>query len=266
MDENDLRRQARKTGFDVATLEKDYALTWLLSSIYWNESKLKDLLIFKGGTAIRKIYFPEWRLSEDMDFTIISQVDPHNLKQNFEDVFVSVNRMSDIIYSFSAFNVGEYAIFADVQFLGPMGFKNKIAFDISLKEKLIEKPLQINVKPEYDEIPPFKVLVYSPNEILVEKLRSILQRGKARDYYDVWRLLGEKDFKQDLIGELLIEKCRITGVEFQPELFFDPDRLSEAKKFWTIALSRLTRALPDFELIVRDLRSMLEFIPANYRK
>jgi predicted nucleotidyltransferase component of viral defense system len=31
MDENDLRRQARKTGFDVATLEKDYALTWLLT-------------------------------------------------------------------------------------------------------------------------------------------------------------------------------------------------------------------------------------------
>ena len=31
MDENDLRRLARKTGFNVATLEKDYALTWLLS-------------------------------------------------------------------------------------------------------------------------------------------------------------------------------------------------------------------------------------------
>jgi len=31
MDENDLRRRARKTGFNVATLEKDYALTWLLS-------------------------------------------------------------------------------------------------------------------------------------------------------------------------------------------------------------------------------------------
>lgn len=101
-----------------------------------------------------------------------------------------------------------------------MGFKNKISLDISLKEKLIEKPLQINVKPEY-EIPPFEVLVYSPNEILVEKLRSILQRGKARDYYDVGRLLREKDFNQTMIGELLIEKCRITGIEFKPELFFD---------------------------------------------
>jgi predicted nucleotidyltransferase component of viral defense system len=260
MDENDLRRQARKTGFDVATLEKDYALTWLLSSIYWNESKLKDLLIFKGGTAIRKIYFPEWRLSEDMDFTIIKQVDPQSLKQDFEDILETVNRTSGIIFSVSAFNAGEFTIFANIQFLGPMGFKNKISFDISLKEKLIEKPLQINVKPEYDEIPPFEVLVYSPNEILVEKLRSILQRGKARDYYDVWRLLKEKDFDQSMIGELLIEKCRITGIEFKPELFFDPDRLSEANKFWTIALARLTRDLPDFELIVKDLKSMLDFI------
>jgi predicted nucleotidyltransferase component of viral defense system len=260
MDENDLRRQARKTGFDVATLEKDYALTWLLSSIYWNESKLKDLLIFKGGTAIRKIYFPEWRLSEDMDFTIIKQVDPQSLKQDFEEILETVNRTSGIIFSVSAFNAGEFAIFANIQFLGPMGFKNKISFDISLKEKLIEKPLQINVKPEY-EIPPFEVLVYSPKEILVEKLRSILQRGKARDYYDVWRLLREKDFNQTMIGELLIEKCRITGIEFKPELFFDPGRLSEANKFWTIALARLTRDLPEFKLIVNDLKSMLDFIP-----
>lgn len=261
MDENELRRRARKTGFDVATFEKDYALTWLLSGIYWNESKIRDILIFKGGTAIRKIYFPEWRLSEDMDFTIISEFDPKDLKQGFEEVFISVNRMSNIVYSFSAFNAGKFAIFADVQFLGPMRFKNKISFDISLKEKLIEKPKRINVKPEYNDIPSFEVLVYSPNEILVEKLRSILQRGKARDYYDVWRLLKENDFDQGKIGELLIEKCLITGVDFKNDLFFDYDRLSEAKKFWTIALARLTRDLPDFEMVVKDLRLMLDFIP-----
>jgi len=99
----------------VATLEKDYALTWLLSGIYWEDSKLRDILIFKGGTAIRKIYFPEWRLSEDLDFTIMQEVDTSSLKQGFEEVFLSVNTKSSIAYSFSAFNAGEYAIFADVQ-------------------------------------------------------------------------------------------------------------------------------------------------------
>ncbi|MCZ7384769.1 MAG: nucleotidyl transferase AbiEii/AbiGii toxin family protein [Candidatus Methanoperedens sp.] len=102
MDENELRRRARKTGFDVVTLEKDYALTWLLSGIYWEDSKLRDLLIFKGGTAIRKIYFPEWRLSEDLDFTIIQEVDPQNLRQGFEEFFLSINKKSNIAYSFSA--------------------------------------------------------------------------------------------------------------------------------------------------------------------
>jgi hypothetical protein len=38
--------RARKTGFDVATFEKDYALTWLLSGIYWNESKIRDILLW----------------------------------------------------------------------------------------------------------------------------------------------------------------------------------------------------------------------------
>ena len=260
MDENDLRRRARKTGFNVATLEKDYALTWLLSGIYWEDSKLRDFLIFKGGTAIRKIYFPEWRLSEDMDFTIMQEVDPQSLKLAFEQVFLSVRKRSSIVYSFSAFNAREYAIFADIQFLGPIGFKNKIAHDISLKEKMVEKPMRIKVKPEYEDIPEFEALVYSPNEILVEKLRSILQRGKARDYYDIWRLMKEKEYNPDKIRELFILKCQITGIEFNPDLIFDENRLSEAKKFWTIALARLTKDLPDFELIVKDLRSMLDFI------
>ncbi len=92
MDENELRRRARKTGFDVATLEKDYALTWLLSGIYWEDSKLRDILIFKGGTAIRKIYFPEWRLSEDLDFTIMQEIAPQSLRQGFEQVFLSINK------------------------------------------------------------------------------------------------------------------------------------------------------------------------------
>ena len=83
----------------MATLEKDYALTWLLSGIYQEDSKLRDILIFKGGTAIRKIYFPEWRLSEDMDFTIMQVVDPSELKQGFEQVFSSVSKAASIIRS-----------------------------------------------------------------------------------------------------------------------------------------------------------------------
>ena len=75
--------------------------------------------------------------------------------------------------------------------------------------------------------------------------------------------MKENDYNYSMIRELLIKKCYITGVEFKPDLFFDCNRLSEAKKFWTIALARLTRDLPDFELVVKDLRSMLDSISAK---
>lgn len=46
MEEDDLRRLAKSTGFDVVTLEKDYSLTWLLGGIYSDGSKLRDVLIW----------------------------------------------------------------------------------------------------------------------------------------------------------------------------------------------------------------------------
>jgi len=260
MDADELRRFAKSTGFDLATLEKDYALTWLLSGIYAEDSKLADMLILKGGTAIRKVYFPEWRLSEDLDFTILRRVSPAKVKRDFEKAFNLLRQRSNIQYSFNAFTGGTYTMLADVQFLGPLGFKNKIAHDISLREKLVEEPVWKKVKPEYEDVPGFTIQVYSLNEILLEKIRSIFQRGKARDYYDVWRLMKEYTFNQTKIKKLLVEKCKISNVEIRPDLIFDESRLSEAGKFWDIALARLTKNLPDFQCVVRELRKMLAFV------
>jgi predicted nucleotidyltransferase component of viral defense system len=98
MDEDELRRLAKTTGFDVATLEKDYALTWLLSGTYSRDSRLGKLLILKGGTAIRKVYFPEWRLSDDLDFTVLRRTTAQQVRQYFDLVFkalrdASISRM-----------------------------------------------------------------------------------------------------------------------------------------------------------------------------
>jgi len=257
MDEDELRRLAKTTGFDVATLEKDYALTWLLSGTYSRDSKLRELLILKGGTAIRKVYFPEWRLSEDLDFTILRRTTPQQVRQYFDLVFKALRDASNIAYAFDAFSAGPNSILADVQYVGPLRFKNRIAHDISLREKLVEEPKRRRVKPEYPDVPEFTVLVYSLNEILVEKIRSVLQRGKARDYYDVWRLTNKHKFDLRKIRKLLEEKCRITKVEFKPDLLYDETRLTEARKFWTIALARLTKDLPDFDRVISELRNRL---------
>ena len=69
MDDNALARMAGKEAVPLAIVEKDFALSVILRAIAG--SGLRDALVFKGGTAIKKAYFPKARFSEDLDFTVV---------------------------------------------------------------------------------------------------------------------------------------------------------------------------------------------------
>lgn len=258
---DEIRRLAREASLAVGVVEKDYAITWLLYGIYHQDSKLQNLLIFKGGTAIRKVYFPKmWRLSDDLDFTIINRKRPEVVRAGFEEVFSLLASASGITFSLQDFNSGMWSILANIQYVGPLGAKNRIAHDITLRERLVEEPEWKTVDPEYPDMEKFRVKVYSITEVLVEKIRSIIQRGKTRDYYDVWRLLRERAFDKKKIQQLLVKKCEMTGVEYQPELVFDPKRLDEAERYWKHALGYLTKDLPEFKKVISELKSTLDFL------
>lgn len=258
---DETRRLAREVGLAAGVVEKDYAITWLLYGLYHRGSSLRNPLILKGGTAIRKVYFPKaWRLSEDLDFTVIGRERSETIRAGFEDVFSFLASASGITFSLQEFNPGTWSIFTNVQYVGPLGAKNRIAHDMSLKERLVEGPEWRTINPGYPDLDKFKVKVYSLTEILVEKVRSIIQRGKTRDYYDVWRLLKEKTFDKRRIRELLVKKCEMTGVGYQPEVIFDPKRLEEAEMYWKSALGYLVKDLPEFKEVVSDLRGTLDFL------
>lgn len=65
----EISKLAHKLGLGDRTIEKDYVLTWVLHAIA--NSPLQNQMAFKGGTAIKKIYLPEYRFSEDLDFTLL---------------------------------------------------------------------------------------------------------------------------------------------------------------------------------------------------
>jgi hypothetical protein len=52
-----------------SVLERDYCLAWFLAALA--ESDLMATLVFKGGTALKRCYFGDFRFSEDLDFTLI---------------------------------------------------------------------------------------------------------------------------------------------------------------------------------------------------
>ena len=82
----EVSKLAHRLGLGDKTIEKDYILTWVLQAIA--ASPLRDLLAFKGGTAIKKIYVPDYRFSEDLDFTLL---DTHwanaDLQAGIEELF-----------------------------------------------------------------------------------------------------------------------------------------------------------------------------------
>lgn len=94
------------------------------------------------------------------------------------------------------------------------------------------------------------------------ELRSILQRGKSRDFYDVWRLLGEKGTAIDLAltRAVLKEKCRHIGIR-EPDAagFLAPQQLEEARSYWERDLARQVApaCLPDWDIVTKQLTGLL---------
>jgi hypothetical protein len=262
IDAERIRSIAREEKMGAAVVEKDYALTWLLKGFFLKTSQLRKSFVLKGGTAIRKAYFPgTWRFSEDLDFTVTGDAkDAEIIKKSLQDILDTLTAESGIAYSVHSFHANPGAVIGSVRFQGPLNHPNRIKLDISLSEKMALKPEARMVRSEFPDLPEFQILAYSLDEILAEKLRSIIQRGYSRDYYDVWRLMKESKFDRDNIKNLLVRKCELKEIEYKPELFFDKDRLDDARDHWISGLGHLVKELPDSDKVVSELREMLAFL------
>jgi len=70
---NRLQEARKRLGIPWEILERDYVLSWLLAGVSDVEA-LRDTLVFKGGTALKKCFFGDYRFSEDLDFSGIGDV------------------------------------------------------------------------------------------------------------------------------------------------------------------------------------------------
>ncbi len=105
-----------------------------------------------------------------------------------------------------------------------------------------------------------------------EKLRAILQnvekledrgwsRSRARDYYDLWRVLGAYRDEMDLsdFASFLQKKCAVRSVTFKgPDDFFQDRLIAYVKKTWEQWLGPLVYDLPSSETVMGELRPQIE--------
>lgn len=219
-------------------VEKDILIHRILREI--SLSDIGNNYLFKGGSCLVKCYFGYYRFSVDLDFTWKNQKIWENLGKkrlrmallkattNFASLLESIAKDVSLDFrndirnkNYIEFGSGNrmvtFKLWKDSELIKiQVSFVEKILFDY---KEVIARTLTDNVKISGEDkvyfeeflkfYEPVKVLAYSKEEILCEKVRAILTRQtqKLRDFYDIFMLV-KHGIKTEDFREAIIEKVR----------------------------------------------------------
>lgn len=258
----EIQKMAREVVVRDQQIEKDYILSWILQGIAAHQN-LSESIVFKGGTALKKIYFEDYRFSEDLDFTLLDDLlSNEQIFAWFSDTFSFIQDEANIPLHIIEDNIHQDGgINFYISYIGPlggMGGHKKVKIDISRSEKLVSVPVSQDVIITYSDQSPHRLLCYSLEEVLVEKLRSVMQRMQPRDMYDIWYLLEVHGMEVEFLISQFNEKCESKGIN--PSEFHDKldKRLPQYKSRWNTSMADQIHDLHDFDQVVRELNRHLK--------
>lgn len=265
----EIQQKAREVGVRDQQIEKDYILSWILKGIAQHE-QLSTTIVFKGGTVLKKVYFEEYRFSEDLDFTLLNadtstgstQATNEQIFLWFKEVFEFIKEEANIPLEIINNNEHEDGgINFYISYIGPLGGQGnnkRVKVDISRSEQLVFDPVMKDVFVDYTDLDTYQLLCYRLEEVLVEKMRSVMQRMQARDFYDIWYLLEEHGMEADFYLNEFEAKCKskdLQYTDFQKKL---TERLPQYKGRWQSSMSEQIKDLPDFDQVEREVQRHLK--------
>ena len=245
-------------------LERDYCIAWFLVGL--SKTPLRDMIAFKGGTALRRCHFSDYRFSEDLDFTFLQALTFEELKQQLELVYDVVKKASNITFKFSCpdpvSHQNCYTFYLSYE--GPLPTTSaikEIKVDMTISEKVFYKPQEIAVQKncnEFSDLPhDAKILVYPLTEIASEKTVALLDRARTepRDLYDLWYLTQQSndvdlaDCLPAISAKLLHRGKKLDDVR---EEFHKKE--ARLKKMWETRLSAQMANLSEFDNVYRAVK------------
>lgn len=261
---NRLARAGRR--IPEAVLERDYCLAWFLVAL--SRTPLRERLAFKDGTAIKKCYFGDYRLSEDLDFTLAVGTDFETIRRELEPVFAEARRATGVVFHFAREdrqthgNSHTFYLGYEGPLPSPAGGR-EVKVDVTIRERLVfpleNRPVLQGYK-EYADLPRgARIRVYSLGEIASEKVVALMDRARnePRDLYDVWYLVngGHVDLA-DLV-EAIEQKLELRGKRLDQVLREFPTKEARYRKLWDARLSAQMVDLPEFTEVYRFVRRVL---------
>lgn len=266
---------AAQKGVVKTTIDKDWALGHFLDAIY-SVTKLRDRLIFKGGTCLRKCYIPDYRFSEDLDFTS-NDSDFRLTQSHLTEITTLLKKQSGIIAHIESLKDLKYndkltGFEAVIKFWGadhprndtpppPLRWQTKVKIEIILYETILFPIQYLDVTHKYsDKLSENakQIPCYSIEEVLSEKMRSLVQRSYTapRDLYDLCLLSRYfRDIDLPKLSAAFNKKMKFKGYTFTGiEQLLNPKNDIQLKAAWKNSLGhQITGILPDYEVVKQEL-------------
>lgn len=244
-------------------LERDYCLAWFLSALA--ESSLKPILAFKGGTALKRCYFSDYRFSEDLDFTLQRPIAFEEILARLDGIYAAVLEASGIAFSFDRHDAHHHANSHTyyLRYIGPLPRGSNVKVDITIAERVVfplnERPVLRGYQ-EFTDLPENRFLsAYSLEEIAAEKIVALADpaRNEPRDLYDLWYLATQEGLEIDQVVPAICSKLEFRGRPCAGLQVSIARKEARLEALWLARLSHQMTILPPFDQVFRAVRRII---------
>jgi len=251
-----VQRLAAKQGFPEEIIEKDYLIELILFC-FAKEGFFKERLVFRGGTALKKVYFPDYRFSEDLDFLVDDKENLREYKQRIDKLLAVINSQFPFRLD-KRFELNKdrlqffilYDIFTEIKVV------KELKVDI-LRDSFIPSYQTIKILFGYQEFKKenLSLKTYRLEAVVSDKISRILDvDNEPRDIYDLWYLLK---LELDVIRIKTELKKRYGYDAYLPNLLTELTREAYRRNWW-IRLEKQIPKLPRYETIIEELKSLIK--------
>jgi len=257
---SEIERIASESGVPTETIEKDYCITWVLAGVF---SKIENTdIVFYGGTAIKKAYFPDYRFSEDLDFISQGKLEIDDILGRMNRVYGFVKDEANILLSMDRATVktegDRHQFFITYDGFPEISLDKRIKIDVMSKGEFLQRPVTKSLHCGYSDMKNLRTTmrVYAPEAIVTDKITTILSpvRTEPRDLFDLWFLLKNCPLDARTIRANFKKKF---GYELKPETVVPNLHNALYKDRWKSRLSNQIANLPDFNKVLRETEESL---------
>lgn len=243
-----------------SVIERDYCLAWILIGLA--RHPLRDVLAFKGGTALRRCWFADYRFSEDLDFTLTQAMAFDDIRSGLDDVFVNVGAACGMRVEFDRedHHAHQNSHTFYLRYQGPLPAANDVKVDITINEAL-QFPLRdrpvLRSYEEYEDLPDEPTIrVYSLQEIATEKLIALSDRARnePRDLYDLHFLISEAGIRLAELRTEIEAKLGFRGRTGKGVEAMVANKEARLRRLWSTRLAPQINNLPPFDAVFRAVQ------------